>query len=193
MNNHEKWDKYFFDLANTVASNSKCLSRKIGAVLVKDGAIISTGYNGPPKGVPSCNFRAVNDLGYKRDEKLIKVLTAKNINPNDFRTMNMCPRQALEFKSGKGLEWCVAGHAERNTLIQAAKNGISTNKTIMYMNCPLPCSPCLVEIINAGVDEIVCTNERGYYDTSAEWLVKSSGIKTRTFSDKIINSAKKEY
>jgi dCMP deaminase len=48
------WDKYFHKITEVVASNSKCLSRKIGAILVRDNVVICTGYNGPPRGVPHC-------------------------------------------------------------------------------------------------------------------------------------------
>ena len=48
------WDEYFKNLSYVVASNSKCLSRHIGAVLVQNKAVISTGYNGPPRGIPPC-------------------------------------------------------------------------------------------------------------------------------------------
>ena len=53
--NQLQWDLYYLRIAKTVSENSKCLSRKIGAVLVKDNSIISTGYNGPPRGVKHCN------------------------------------------------------------------------------------------------------------------------------------------
>ena len=47
-------------IAKVVSTNSKCLSRKIGAVLVKDKSIISTGYNGPAKGVKHCSERNID-------------------------------------------------------------------------------------------------------------------------------------
>jgi dCMP deaminase len=47
-------EQYYLRIADVVASRSKCLSRKIGAVLVKDDAIISTGFNGPPRGIKHC-------------------------------------------------------------------------------------------------------------------------------------------
>jgi dCMP deaminase len=50
MTHHE----YMMQIAKTVSLNSKCRSRQIGAVLVRDKAIISTGYNGPPRGVSHC-------------------------------------------------------------------------------------------------------------------------------------------
>ena len=55
------WDKYFFELCETVSTNSKCLSRKIGAILVKDKIVISMGYNGPPRGVLHCDKRIFYD------------------------------------------------------------------------------------------------------------------------------------
>jgi dCMP deaminase len=47
-------DNYFMEIAKVVASRSTCLRRKAGAVLVKDKRILSTGYNGVPKGLPHC-------------------------------------------------------------------------------------------------------------------------------------------
>ena len=48
------WDSYFLLIAKVVASRSTCLRRQVGAVLVKDRQILSTGYNGAPKGVSHC-------------------------------------------------------------------------------------------------------------------------------------------
>ncbi len=48
------WDEYFTQLSKVVASKSKCLSRQIGAVIVKGHYPISIGYNGPPVGYPHC-------------------------------------------------------------------------------------------------------------------------------------------
>ncbi|MBI2597862.1 MAG: hypothetical protein HYW50_01565 [Candidatus Diapherotrites archaeon] len=49
------WDQYFIDVAKTVASRSNCVKRKVASVIVKDKRIISTGYNGTPRGVKNCN------------------------------------------------------------------------------------------------------------------------------------------
>lgn len=49
------WDRYFMDIAMEVASRSNCLKRKVAAVIVKDRRIVSTGYNGTPRGVRNCN------------------------------------------------------------------------------------------------------------------------------------------
>lgn len=50
------WQKYFMEMAFLVSSRSTCLRRKVGAVLVKNNQIISTGYNGAPKRVPHCSI-----------------------------------------------------------------------------------------------------------------------------------------
>jgi dCMP deaminase len=49
------WDEYFMKIAGVVASRSNCMKRKVAALIVADGRIISTGYNGTPRGVKNCN------------------------------------------------------------------------------------------------------------------------------------------
>ncbi|MCD6097737.1 cytidine/deoxycytidylate deaminase family protein [bacterium] len=48
------WDEYFMHLAYLVSTRSTCLRRKVGAILVRDRRIISTGYNGAPTGIKHC-------------------------------------------------------------------------------------------------------------------------------------------
>ena len=166
------WDKYFFELAKTVACNSKCLSRQLGAVLVRDKSIISTGYNGPPRGIPRCDLRWEYDTKFAEKYK-------KNI--IDKKVTGLCPRKVIGFKSGQGLEICPAGHAERNALINAAREGHVTKDTTLYMTCGLPCTPCLVEIINAGVKEIVVMSTLSY-DETAIYLLEQSNLSVRLFN-----------
>lgn len=49
------WDKYFMDIAKVVASRSNCMRRHVATVIVKDKRIISTGYNGTPRGIKNCD------------------------------------------------------------------------------------------------------------------------------------------
>ena len=68
-----KWDEYFLDICCSISTKSPCLSRKIGAILVRDNSIISTGYNGPPRGVPHCGhdrFMADHDLRDRKSTRL---------------------------------------------------------------------------------------------------------------------------
>ena len=55
------WDEYFMQLANLAAQRSNCMKRRVGAVIVRDKRVISTGYNGSPRGMKNCN-----DGGCKR-------------------------------------------------------------------------------------------------------------------------------
>jgi len=186
------WDEWYHELCMTVAKKSQCHSRKIGAILVRDKSIVSTGYNGPPRGVNPCDERWITDEKMRQYviDKQIKQPGNDGVSPFENLTQSFytdhlegkCPRYVPEmgFKSGEGLEWCVAGHAERNALINAARAGIKTKNTIMYMDCGIPCTPCLVEIVNAGVKEIVVTKWQ-FYDTSSEYLLKESGLPCRVY------------
>ncbi|MDR5695360.1 MAG: cytidine/deoxycytidylate deaminase family protein [Armatimonadota bacterium] len=48
------WDEYFMRMAHLAATRSTCLRRKVGAVIVKDRMVLSTGYNDTPRGLPNC-------------------------------------------------------------------------------------------------------------------------------------------
>jgi dCMP deaminase len=50
-----EWDEYFLNIAKVVASRSNCIKRKVAAIIVKDRRVISTGYNGTPRGAKNCN------------------------------------------------------------------------------------------------------------------------------------------
>jgi len=49
------WDEYFMNIAKVVASRSNCIKRKVAAIIVKDKRVVSTGYNGTPRGARNCN------------------------------------------------------------------------------------------------------------------------------------------
>jgi len=164
------WDEYYYALSEQVARNSKCLSRKIGAVMVRDKSVISTGYNGPPRGIPRCDIR------WKIDSAFIEKYGKDTI----VKTEGLCPRRVIGFPSGKGLEICPAGHAERNALINAVRHGISSKDAIIYMTCGIPCAPCLVEIINAGIKEIVVTSLL-IYDELSSYLLNYSSLSIRMY------------
>jgi len=171
------WDKYFYEICLAVAKNSKCHSRQIGTILVRDKSIISTGYNGPAKNIPTCDTRYRNDY-YVRNKLIVyydNSVSKVNLYPH-----NLCPRQALGYKSGEGLDICVAVHAEVNCLLTAAKNGISTKDTIMYLTVCIPCKDCLAKCINAGISEIVVTT-LSFYDPISKYIVNNSNIKIRDY------------
>uniref|UniRef100_A0A6M3JVS4 Putative CMP/dCMP deaminase zinc-binding n=1 Tax=viral metagenome TaxID=1070528 RepID=A0A6M3JVS4_9ZZZZ len=173
-------DLYFLRLAREVSKSSKCLSRKIGSVLVKDGCIISTGYNGPAKGVKHCDERK-----YFFYEKLDnKILAGSFEHQNNYLTV--CPRRIFDYKSGQGLHLCQAGHSERNAIIQAARNGIATKDTILYAYCAIPCKDCMIECINAGIKEIVCLKSDKSYDNYSRIIQEESGILLREIDSTLL-------
>ena len=49
------WDQYFMDIAHVAATRSNCSRRQVAAVVVRDKQIISTGYNGTPRGIKNCS------------------------------------------------------------------------------------------------------------------------------------------
>lgn len=55
MGERPSYDEYFMEMAKVVSKRSTCLRRKVGAILVKDKHILSTGYNGAPKGLSHCS------------------------------------------------------------------------------------------------------------------------------------------
>lgn len=179
-----EWDPWFHELCTVVAKKSQCLSRKIGAILVRENGIVSTGYNGPPRGVIPCDERWAVDKEMRDAARFKHGDTTTKAFESFYDTYlkGKCPRYVEEmgFKSGQGLEWCVAGHAERNALINAARFGIETKGTKMYMDCGIPCTPCLVEIINAGVVEIIVTKFE-VYDQSSTYLLNESDLKVRIY------------
>jgi dCMP deaminase len=190
--NPVSWDHYFYLMAKTAASNSKCLSRKIGCVIADGHTIISTGYNGPPRGIMTCDKRWIHDVAIRKEynsKKNVKTIYDGDIG-HDSELLSVssprfqeefsgkCPRyvKAMGFKSGQGLEWCVAGHAERNAIVNAARKGMpALEGCSIYMTCGVPCTPCLVEIINAGIEEIVCTEVAFYdFDRSCKYLIDNA-------------------
>ncbi len=170
------WDIYFLRIAKEVSKNSKCLSRQIGSVLVKDKSIVSTGYNGPARGIKHCNERTAK-FYFELDNQKPRIINYWD---------KQCPRKSLDYKSGQGLHLCQAGHAERNALIQAAKHGIATNGASLYCYCGQVCKDCAIEIVNAGISELVYL-EGTPYDRYSETILKESGITIRQINKDLLN------
>ncbi len=100
----DKWDVRFMEMADLISSWASCYqeNRKIGAVIVKNKRIMTTGYNGAPAGVKTCVER------------------------------KSCLRRDLNIPSGTRQEICYAIHAEQNAIIQAAKLGVSIDGATLY-------------------------------------------------------------
>jgi dCMP deaminase len=161
------WDKYFYKVCCAIASQSKCLSRKIGAIIVRDKSIVSTGYNGPPRGVSHCSDR-------------IGIIDPRGLNDR-YNNPTICPRKFFGYRSGEGLHLCIAAHAEANAIANAARLGVSINDCTMYLNGDItPCKDCMALIINSGIVEVVVSSYNPY-DSIFSSLVKQSRVEVRSF------------
>lgn len=96
------WDDYFMRIAHTVKLRSSCSRRQVGSILVMDKRVISTGYNGTPKGVKNCD-----EGGCER-----------------------C--NSTEYPRGTNLDLCVCSHGEENAIVQAARHGVRTDGAVIY-------------------------------------------------------------
>lgn len=133
MDTRVDWDNYFLEIAKVVSKRSTCIRRKYGAVLVNDKIIISTGYNGAPRGETNCI------------------------------DSNLCYREEMNVPKGERYELCVAVHAEQNALINADPNKMkNATLYIAGFNADgsaadsTPCLLCQRMIKNTGISKVVC-------------------------------------
>jgi len=178
-NDSARWDQYFLSVCRAVSTKSQCLSRQLGALLVQDKSIVATGYNGPPRGVPHCNTKARREDIVEQfeqmdlyEEEIVDLLLSR---------LDVCPRRLMGYKSGLGLEWCMAAHAEKNCLINAARLGVRVQPSILYLSGPMPCKDCMIALINAGVTEVVVETVEMYNDS--RFLLDHCDIRIRPFRE----------
>jgi dCMP deaminase len=168
-------DSFYYYKAMDISKKSNCSSRQIGAIIVKDDVILSEGYNGPPVGIPACvPHRYYTDYVFKTE--LLKYRYIRNDNKDDM----ICPRRRLGIPNGDGYEWCPAVHAERRAILNSIKNNVDIKDSVMYMTCGVPCSRCLIEIIEMGIKELVVT-DMYIYEEISRYLIENSGIKIRLY------------
>ncbi|MEE3235044.1 MAG: cytidine/deoxycytidylate deaminase family protein [Candidatus Latescibacterota bacterium] len=118
------WVEYYMNIAIAVRARANCIGNRVGALLVQNGHIISTGYNGTPHGTTNCT-----DGGCHR-----------------------CVHRE-EYESGKDYDLCICVHAEQNTLLSAARFGISTDGAVLYSTMQ-PCFGCTKELLQAQVQSV---------------------------------------
>ena len=175
----ESWDEYFYNVCVQTARNSKCFSRRIGAILVKDKRIIAAGYNGPASGIAPCDQRWRLDSVFSEKYK-DKIVIDNGGDPSFAQLKGVCPRKAVGSNSGENLDMCLAVHAEENTILMCARNGIEAKDASMYMTCGIPCMYCLSKIIQVGIKELIVTG-MNYYDDVSKYLLENSNVKVRLF------------
>lgn len=134
-------DEYYLGIAKEVALRSTCYRRSIGAIIIRDDQIISTGYVGAPR------------------------------KTKDSFEHGTCLRDKLNIPHGQRYELCRSVHAEQNAIINAARAGVSLFGGDMYIygsihgkNTPITAFPCFIckkMIINAGLNRVICSSEDG--------------------------------
>ena len=151
-------ENYYLNIAQTVLERATCLRRVYGAIIVKNDEIISTGYNGSPRGRKNCV-----DMGF-------------------------CTREAMQVPRGERYELCRSVHAEANAIISASRRDMvgSTlylvgleNRTGGYVEAAAPCSLCKRMIINAGIERVIVRDTRDTYRTfevDEEWVAHDDSI-----------------
>lgn len=148
---------YYLDIAQTVSQRSTCLRRRFGAIIVKNDVIVSTGYNGAPRGRQNCN-----DIG-------------------------TCMRDKLGIPRGERYELCRSIHAEANAIISASREQMlgstlylcctdpNTGDVIGGMNC---CMMCKRQVINAGISKVIIRNNKlEYTEVDVEsWITDDDSL-----------------
>lgn len=151
---------YYLDIAQTVSERSTCLRKKYGAIIVNNDIIISTGYNGAPRGRQNCY-----DLG-------------------------ICTRDKLGIPRGERYELCRSVHSEANAIIAASREQMlgatlymtcvdaKSGELVTDTNC---CMMCKRMVINAGITKVIIrTGSDTYREIDVEsWITDDDSLTGR--------------
>jgi len=149
-----KYDKIMMETAELWSNYSKCERAQVGAIIARDGRIISNGYNGTVAGADNCC-----------EEEILRCQECDTKFPVDnFNGHYCCPECNNRVHTGTQTKNNVV-HAEANAILYAAKNGISTDGATIYVTLS-PCIECAKMIKQAGISRVV-------YDSDYR---KSAGI-----------------
>jgi dCMP deaminase len=120
---------YYMHIAMAVRRRANCIGSRVGAILVRNDRIISTGYNGTPEGTRNCD-----EGGCER-----------------------CA-QREQYSPGQGYDVCICVHAEQNALLSAARFGIAVEGASVYTTLR-PCFGCTKELLQARVSGVFYLHE----------------------------------
>ncbi len=150
-------ENYYLDIAETVSERSTCLRKRYGSIIVKNDIIISTGYNGAPRGRQNCN-----DLKY-------------------------CAREQLNIPRGERYELCRSVHSEANAIIAASRENMLGSSLYICCTDPktgeiVPgtnsCLMCKKLILNAGIARVIIRDTKETYRVidTAEWVENDDSL-----------------
>ncbi|MBO4220358.1 MAG: dCMP deaminase family protein [Clostridia bacterium] len=150
-------DNYYLDIAQTVAERSTCLRRAFGAIIVKNDVIVSTGYNGAPRGRINCCDRGT------------------------------CIREDMNIPRGERYELCRSVHSEANAIIAAPREQMLGSTLYMVCLDPKDkslqsgtssCMMCKRMIINAGISKVIIRDTEKEYRTIdvQDWIANDDSL-----------------
>jgi dCMP deaminase len=167
------------EMAIMASKRSTCDRLYVGAVIVKNKSVLSTGYNGSVVGMPHCSGPAK----YTECSYCGKIMEWTEDNEDTMQYMFSCPEcdklGTLQVKTSVGhmmdeLNHCTRTvHAEQNALVQAAKNGVAVNGASIYVT-HTPCWTCFKMIVNAGIKKIYYN--KLYRDKTVFLVAEEAGI-----------------
>ena len=148
---------YYLDIARTVSERSTCLRRRYGAIIVKNDTIISTGYNGAPRGRMNCC------------------------------ELNECYREKLQIPRGERYELCRSVHSEANAIIAASRESMLGSDLYLCCTDPVngeviggvdSCMMCKRLIINAGIERVYIREDNDRYKMVevSEWIENDDSL-----------------
>ena len=154
-------ENYYLDIAQTVSERSTCLRKRYGAIIVKNDVIISTGYNGAPRGRKNCS-----DLRF-------------------------CQREELQIPRGERYELCRSVHSEANAIIAAARENMLGASLYMCCTDPADgsvvagtnsCMMCKKLILNAGIAKVYIRDTADTYRVidTLEWITDDDSLSGKT-------------
>ena len=131
-------NEYYMRIAIAVRSRADCIGNRVGAVLILDDRIISTGYNGTPAQMRNCTEGGCQRC-LNRDK----------------------------YTSGTGYDLCICVHAEQNAILSAARFGIATEGAVVFSTMR-PCFGCPKELLQARVESVRYLHEWVYPDADMQ-------------------------
>ena len=157
MDKRKSKENYYLDIADAVLQRSTCLRRMYGAIIVRNDEIISTGYNGAPRGRVNCT-----DAG-------------------------RCARVEMKIPSGERYELCRSVHAEANAIISASRRDMlgatlylvgRDASTHELLHDATSCAMCRRQIINAGIEKVIIRNTDSEFSVVdvEEWIKNDDSI-----------------
>jgi dCMP deaminase len=154
-------DEYYLEIAKAVAQRSPCIRRRYGAVIVKNDAIVSTGYNGPARGVINCF-----EVGCIKDLQNLPHGMAYEDCPGIHAEENAVVNAARNGSNILDGTLYIAGVDKEGKLVEA-----------------IPCLRCRRILINAGIEKVVIRKEDGgiKYINTQDWISED----TKTYLEKL--------